>query len=86
MKSFAEISRIATAPGPFSAAQKELVVVAIAVAPRCEHCILYRVDATRRHGAEETAFVEVLKVTIEMGGGPAVMHAVRALEVFRALA
>jgi len=85
MKGFAEVSRVATTPSTFSAAQKELIAVAIAVATGCEDCVLYHVDAARRHGAEEAALVEVLEVAVEMGGGPAVMYAGKALEAFRAL-
>ena len=83
MKGFAEVSRAATVPGQFSAAQKELMAVAISVAKGCEDCILYHVDAARRHGADEAALVEALEVAVEMGGGPAVMYAGKALEAFR---
>ena len=51
MQGFAALSRQATQPGSFSAAQKELVATAIAVAKGCEDCILYHLDAARRHGA-----------------------------------
>ncbi len=86
MKGFAEVSRVATAPGQFSAAQKELMAVAISVAKGCEDCILYHADAARRHGADEAALIEALEVAVEMGGGPAVMYAGKALEAFRGLA
>jgi len=86
MKGFAEVSRSATAAGRFTAAQKELLAVALAVAKGCDDCILYHADAARRHGAEEAALVEALEVAVEMGGGPAVMYAARALEAFRTLA
>lgn len=86
MKGFAEVSRTATAPGQFSAAQKELMAVAISVVKGCEDCILYHADAARRHGADEVALVEALGVAVEMGGGPAVMYAGKALEAFRGLA
>lgn len=82
---FGAISRQATAPGQFDSAQKELVAVAIAVVKGCEDCILYHLDAARRHGADEAALVEVLEIAVEMGGGPAIMYAGRALEGFRAL-
>jgi AhpD family alkylhydroperoxidase len=86
MKGFAEVSRTATTPGQFSAAQKELMAVAISVSKGCEDCILYHVEAARRHGADEAALIEALEVAVEMGGGPAVMYAGKALEVFRGLA
>jgi AhpD family alkylhydroperoxidase len=86
MQGFGAISRQATAPGSFSAAQKELMAVAIAVAKGCNDCILYHLDAARKNGADEAALVEALEVAVEMGGGPAIMYAGKALDSFRALA
>ena len=85
MQGFAALSKAATKAGSFDPAERELIAVAISVAKGCEDCILYHVDAARRHGAEEAALVEVLEVAVEMGGGPAVMYAGKALEAFRTL-
>lgn len=85
MQSFAAISRTATTAGQFSAAQKELVAVAIAVAKGCEDCILYHLDGARKHGADEAALVEALEIAVEMGGGPAVMYGAKALDAWRTL-
>lgn len=84
MRGFAAVSQAATKPGHFSAADRELLAVSIAVATGCDDCILYHIDAARRHGADEAALIEVLEVAVEMGGGPAVMYAGKALEAFRA--
>lgn len=86
MQGFAAISRQATQVGSFSAAQKELMAVAISVAKGCEDCILYHLDAARRHGATESDLIEALEVAVEMGGGPAIMYSGKALETFRQLA
>ena len=85
MKGFAQVSAAATAEGRFTAAQKELIATAIAVAKGCEDRILYHVDGARRHGAEEADLVEALEVAVEMGVGPALMYAGKALETFRSL-
>jgi len=82
---FAKVSKAATRSGSFSSAQKELIATAISVAKGCDDCILYHVDAARRHGADEAALVEALEIAVEMGGGPAVMYAGKALEAFRSL-
>jgi AhpD family alkylhydroperoxidase len=82
---FTKVSRAATRSGSFSTAQRELIATAIAVVEGCDDCILYHVDAARRHGAEEAALVEALEIAVEMGGGPAVMYAGKALEAFRTL-
>lgn len=85
MGGFARVSKAATAAGRFSAAQKELIALAIAVSKGCEDCILYHVDAAIRHGAEEADVIEALGVAVEMGGGPAVMYAGKALEAYQGL-
>lgn len=82
---FARVSKVAATAGTFTAAQKELLAVAIAVSKGCEDCILYHVDAALKHGAKEAELVEVLEVAVEMGGGPAVMYGAKALEIMRAL-
>lgn len=82
---FGKVSKAATRAGSFSAAQRELIATAIAVAKGCDDCILYHVEAARRHGADEAALIEALEVAVEMGGGPAVMYASKALEAFREL-
>lgn len=85
MSGFAKVSKSATASGAFSSAQRELIAVSIAVAKGCEDCILYHVDAAIRHGATEKELIEALEVAVEMGGGPAVMYAGKAVEAFRGL-
>ena len=82
---FSRLSKAATSAGRFTPAQKELMAVAIAVSKGCEDCILYHVDAAIRHGAEEVELIEALDVAVEMGGGPGIMYASRALEFMRAL-
>ncbi|MDA9020297.1 carboxymuconolactone decarboxylase family protein [Flavimaricola sp.] len=85
MQGFGKISKVATSAGNFSAAQKELIATAIAATQGCEDCILYHVDAAKRHGATEANLIEALSVAVEMGGGPAVMYAGKALAAFRDL-
>jgi len=82
---FNKISKTATQDGHFSAAQKELIATAVAVNQGCDDCILYHIEAAKRHGIDEEALVEVLEVAVEMGGGPAVMYAGKALDAFRSL-
>ena len=65
--------------------QKELIAAALAVTTGCEDCILYHLDVAKRHGAEEPMLIEVLEIAVEMGGGPAVIHAAKALDAWRGL-
>ena len=80
---FSKISQTATREGNFTAAQKELIATAVAVSQGCDDCIVYHVDTAKRHGADEAALVEALEVAVEMGGGPALMYAGKALDAFR---
>ena len=84
MQGFSAVSKAATAEGAFSAAEKELLATAIAVTTGCDDCILYHVESAKSHGATEEALVEALTVAVEMGGGPALMYAGKALDAFRA--
>jgi len=84
-KGFSAMSKAAMADGALSTAHKELAAVAISCVQRCDDCVLYHVDAARRAGAEEKQLLEMLQVAIEMGGGPALMYAGRALNAWRAM-
>jgi AhpD family alkylhydroperoxidase len=86
MKAMTELTRATGTAGSFTAAQKELVAVSIAVTKGCEDCILFHVDLARRHGATEADLAQALSVAVEMGGGPAAMYAGKALAVWRGLA
>lgn len=85
MSAFQKVSKVATTSGSFSVGQKELIAVALSVAKGCDDCILYHVDGAKRHGADEAALIEILEVAVEMGGGPAVMYAGRALRAWKNL-
>ncbi len=62
--------------------EKEFVALGIAVAIRCEPCILFHVEALVRLGATREEVAEVLATCIQMGGGPGLMYAGKALEAF----
>ncbi|WP_099826252.1 carboxymuconolactone decarboxylase family protein [Oceaniglobus indicus] len=85
MTAFSKVSRVATQAGAFDTGQRELIAVALSVAKGCDDCILYHVDAAKRQGASRDALIEVLEIAVEMGGGPAVMYAGRALNAWNEL-
>jgi len=62
--------------------EKEYVALGIAVATRCEPCILFHTEALVRLGATREEVSEVLATCIQMGGGPGLMYAGEALDVF----
>lgn len=62
--------------------EKEFVALGIAVATRCEPCILFHTEALIRIGATRDEVAEVLATCIQMGGGPSLMYAGKALDVY----
>lgn len=61
---------------------KEFIALGIAVADRCEACIVLHVEALVKAGATREEIGDVLAMTIQMGGGPSMMYAAKALECY----
>jgi len=64
---------------------KEFVALGIAVTTKCEACIGLHMEALVRCGATREEVADVLAMCIQMGGGPSLMYAAKALECFDAL-
>ncbi len=60
----------------------EFIALGIAIADRCEACIVLHVDALIKAGATREEIGDVLGMTIQMGGGPSMMYAAKALECY----
>ncbi|PHO05887.1 alkylhydroperoxidase [Rhodobacteraceae bacterium 4F10] len=65
---------------------KEFIALGIAVAMRCDSCIVLHCEALHKAGATREEVGDVLGMTIQMGGGPSMMYAAKALECFDELA
>lgn len=61
---------------------KEYVALGIAVATRCEACIALHVETLIKAGATREEVGDVLAMTIQMGGGPSMMYAAKALDCY----
>ncbi len=61
---------------------KEFVALGISVAIRCEPCITLHVEALVKAGTTREELGDVLAMSIQMGGGPAMMYAAKALECY----
>ncbi len=70
--------------GKISLKQKELVAVGIAVASKCEPCILAHVKKSLQAGATPEEILEAAEVAVMMGGGPAYMHLPAVIEALQA--
>lgn len=80
MKGFGTLSQAAKAGGVLGVKEKEFVALGIAIAVRCEPCIAFHVEALMKAGATREELGDVLAMAIQMGGGPAVMYAGKALD------
>lgn len=81
-KAFSAMGATVKGDGALDHKTKEFVALGIAVASRCEPCIMFHIDALIRAGATRDEVGEALGMAIQMGGGPSVMYASKALECF----
>ncbi|WP_170383771.1 carboxymuconolactone decarboxylase family protein [Ruegeria atlantica] len=61
---------------------KEFVALGMSIAIRCEPCITLHTEALIKAGTSREEFSDVLAMAIQMGGGPSMMYAAKALECF----
>lgn len=86
MKNFGALSKSVKDGGVLSVKEKEYVALGISVAVGCEACIGFHVDALMKAGATREEMADVLAMAVQMGGGPGVMYAGKALECWDQLA
>lgn len=82
MGPYGQLAQAAGEAGELSSKTRELMAMAIGVVIRCEGCIAYHMRGAIRQGATEKEIAEALGVSIEMGGGPAVVYAGQALAAY----
>lgn len=80
MKGFGALSQAVKQGGVLGIKEKEFVALGIAIGVRCEPCIAFHVEALMKSGATREELADVLAMAIQMGGGPAVMYAGKALD------
>ncbi len=86
MKGFGALSVAVKEGGALGVKEKEFVALGIAIAVRCEACIAFHVEALMKAGASREELADVLSMAIQMGGGPSVMYAGKALDCWDQLA
>lgn len=86
MKGFGALSTAVKEGGTLGVKEKEFVALGISVAVRCEACIAFHVEALMKAGASREELADVLAMAIQMGGGPSVMYAGKALECWDQIA
>ncbi len=81
-RAFGGLGKAAKEGGVLDAKTKEFVALGISVADRCEPCIGLHVEALIKVGASRQEVADVLAMNIQMGGGPSLMYAAKAMECF----
>lgn len=81
-KAFGGLGKAVKEGGVLEFKTKEFVALGIAIATRCEACIVLHVETLIRAGATRDEIGDVLAMTIQMGGGPSMMYAASALQCY----
>lgn len=81
-ESFSSLHSASIVGGVVPARFKELMSVAIGIAVHCDGCIALHTRAAIDAGATKEEFTEMIAVALLMGGGPASVYGVHALEAF----
>jgi AhpD family alkylhydroperoxidase len=80
MKGFTDLHHAAVADGAITPKTKELIALGIAISVRCDGCIAFHIHDALEAGASRDEITETIGVSVLMGGGPALMYGVEALE------
>ena len=83
---FGTLSKAAKDGGVLEFKVKEFVALGMAIATRCEPCILFHTDALMKAGATREEVADVCAMAVQMGGGPGLMYAAQALDIWDELA
>ena len=86
LAAFRALVKAAGTDGALDHKTKELAALAIAVAIRCEGCIVFHVRACLRLGVNRAELLELLGVAVEMGGGPSAVYGAQALACYDEMA
>lgn len=81
-KAFAGVSASVKTDGALDVKTKELIAVAIAVADSCEPCVNFHIEVLIKAGGSREELGEALGMAVQMGGGPALMYAAKAMDCF----
>jgi AhpD family alkylhydroperoxidase len=81
-RAFGGLSKAVKEGGVLDFKTKEYIALGIAIATRCEDCIVLHINALIKAGASRDEVSDVLAMTIQMGGGPSMMYAAKAMTCF----
>ncbi len=79
---FSGLAKAATAPGALDAKTKELIALALGIAARCDGCLAFHAKAVHALGGSRAEVLDVIAMSVYMGGGPSAIYGAQALEAF----
>lgn len=85
MQAFGGFMNQVLCDGVLDTRTKELIALGMAITARCAYCIGIHVDKALRAGVTHAEIIEVCKVAMLMGGGPAMTYIAevkKALDLF----
>lgn len=85
MSAFGVLAQAASKDGALSKKTKELIALALGIAGHCDGCIGFHVQALVKLGVTREELLEVLSMSVYMGGGPSLMYAAEALNAYEQL-
>jgi AhpD family alkylhydroperoxidase len=81
-KAFEALFSSAVKDGALSRKTKELIAFGIAITVRCNGCIASHAKSALAAGATPEEVAEMIGIAILMGGGPATVYGVEAMQAF----
>ncbi|WP_171120135.1 MULTISPECIES: carboxymuconolactone decarboxylase family protein [unclassified Ruegeria] len=81
-RAFGSLGETVKKGGTLDYKTKEFIALGMSMAIRCEPCITLHTEALAKSGASREEVSDVLAMAIQMGGGPSMMYAAKALECF----
>ncbi len=82
MSHFSALANAAIQDGVLSAKTKALLTLSFAIQAKSIECISYHVKNALRHEVSRDELLELLTIAVYMGGGPALMVAEDALNLY----
>lgn len=79
MRAHRQAMTAAQKPRALDSKTTELMALAIAIAQRCEGCVVFHTRTAHQKGASRDELLDTIAVAIEMGGGPATVYGADAL-------
>ncbi len=81
-RAFGALGKSVKEGGTLDYKTKEFIALGMSIAVRCEPCITLHSEALAKAGATRDEISDVLAMAIQMGGGPSMMYAAKALDCF----